>query len=276
MIVITPEKKKRSTGAHWYSTSGLPTHTQPDGKNTTLRHARKQNLLPSVTTIIGLLEKPALSKWKADKCIAESFNNLPREGEAVRDYQNRIHQSLKDERAEVMDFGTRVHKAIESVNNGTFDSMAEPDLFPFVEPFIRWSQKRIKLVKAAEMTVANPRFGYGGTIDLFCKLHGENRPITIVDYKTQNVKDKIKFYPEWSYQLAAYRKCFRPIPMCMSLVINSNEPGEPTEKIWTAKELQAGWRIFRRLSRIWQDSNKHKPLALDEKGNGVARQYYEG
>ena len=97
MIVVTPPRKKRSSGGHWYSTSGLPAHTQPDGKNTTLRHARKQNLLPSVTTIIGQLEKPQLTKWKADKCIAQAFDNPPREGEDVKSYKGRIHQSLKDE-----------------------------------------------------------------------------------------------------------------------------------------------------------------------------------
>ena len=276
MIVVTPEKKKRSTGAHWYSTGGLPVHVQPDGKNTTLRHARKQNLLPSVTTLIGQLEKPQLSKWKADKCIAESFNNPPREGEAVRDYQNRIHQSLKDEQTDILDFGTRIHKAIEDVNNGTFDSLKEPDLFPFVEPFIRWSHRRLKLVKAVEKIVVNPRHGYGGTVDLHCVLYKENRPVTIVDYKTQNIRNgKVNFYESWVYQLAAYRKCFRPVPQCMSLVINSNEPGEPIEKIWTAKELQAGWRIFKRLCRIWQDTKGYKPLALDEDGVGIARLYDE-
>jgi hypothetical protein len=45
----------------------------------------------------------------------------------------------------------------------------------------------------------------------------------------------------------------------MSLVINSNEPADPIEKIWTAKELQASWRIFKRLCRIWQDKNNHRP-----------------
>ena len=259
MIVVTPPRKKRSSGGHWYSTSGLPAHTQPDGKNTTLRHARKQNLLPSVTTIIGQLEKPQLTKWKADKCIAQAFDNPPREGEEVRDYQNRIHQSLKDEQTDVLDFGTKIHKAIEDVNNGTFDSTKDPDIFPYVEPFIRWQMNRIKKVNDVEKVVVNTQYGYGGTLDLHCVLFCENRPITIVDYKTQRIKTKVNFYKEWVYQLAAYRKCFKPIPQCMSLVINANKPAEPIEKIWTANELQAGWRIFKRLCRIWQDDKKHRP-----------------
>ena len=259
MIVITPPRKKGSSGGHWYSTSGLPTHSQSDGKNTTLAHARKQNLLPSVTTIIGQLEKPQLTKWKADRCIAQSFDNPPREGEDVRSYKGRIIQSLKDEQTEVRDFGTKIHKALEDVNSGTFDSLKDPDLFPFIEPFIRWQMKRVKSVKAAEQVVVNVKHGYGGTLDLHCVLFREDRPVTIVDYKTQNIKEKVRFYPEYGYQLAAYRKCFQPIPQCMSLVINSNEPAEPIEKIWTAKEMQASWRIFKRLCKIWQDKTNHRP-----------------
>jgi hypothetical protein len=259
MIVITPPRKKSSSGGHWYSTSGLPTHSQPDGKNTTLAHARKQNLLPSVTTIIGQLEKPQLTKWKADRCIAQSFDNPPKEGEDVKSYKGRIIQSLKDEQTEVRDFGTKIHKALEDVNSGTFDSLKDPDLFPFIEPFIRWQMRRVKSVKAAEQVVVNVKHGYGGTLDLHCVLFREDRPVTIVDYKTQNIRSKVKFYPEYAYQLAAYRKCFQPVPQCMSLVINSNEPADPIEKIWTAKELQASWRIFKRLCRIWQDKNNHRP-----------------
>ena len=267
MIVVTPpQKKKRETGGHWYDTSGLAAHKQPDGRNTTLRHARRQNLLPSVTTIIGQLEKPQLTKWKADKCIASAYERPPREGETVRDYQNRIHQSLKDEQTEILDFGTRIHKAIEDVNNNTFDGTQSPELFPFVEPFIRWSMNRLKQVTAVEKTVVNPQHGYGGTVDLYCVLHGENRPITIVDYKTQNVKNgKVNFYESWGYQLAAYRKCFKPVPQCVSLVINSNEPSEVVEKVWTAKELQSSWRIFSRLCRIWQDIRNYYPT---ERPNG--------
>jgi hypothetical protein len=260
MIAIIPPRKESNPGGHWYSTSGLPAHTQPSGKNTTLAHARKQNLLPSVTTIIGQLEKPQLTKWKADKCIVQAFDNPPREGEDIKSYKGRIIQSLKDEQTEVRDFGTKIHKALEDVNSGTFDSLKDPDLFPFIEPFIRWQRKRVKRVNAAEKVVVNVKYGYGGTLDLHCILFQENRPITIVDYKTQNIKDKVRFYPEYAYQLAAYRKCFQPIPQCMSLVINSNEPAEPIEKIWTAKEMQASWRIFKRLCKIWQDKTNHRPI----------------
>ena len=274
MIIVTPERKKPQSGAHWYTISGLPAHTQPGGKNTTLRHAREQNLMPSVTSIIGQLDKPQLSKWKEDKFITASFDNPPFEGESVQDYKGRIHQIIKDEQTGILDFGTKVHKAIEDVNNGTFDESKDPELFPFVEPFIRWSMSRIRKAKKAEMIVVNPKYGYGGTVDLLCVLRNEARPVTIIDFKTQNVKKgKVNFYESWVYQLAAYSKCFKTVPQGMSLVINSNEPSPCVEKIWSTKEIQAGWRIFQRLCRVWQDVRGYRPLPVEADGTVLRTQY---
>ena len=262
-MIVTFPKKKSSSGGHWYSTSGLPVHTQPDGKNTTLKHARVQNLLPSVTAIIGQLEKPQLTKWKADRCIAKSFECPPKDGEDVKDYKGRIHQLLRDDQSEVLTLGTRVHKAMEDINHGIYDSTKDPDIFPFVEGFIRCQRKKVKVVHDVEGVVVNPRYGYGGTLDLRCSLFGNryHHPITIIDYKTQNIKpgNKPKFYGEFAYQLAAYRKCFKPAPQCVSIIINSNEPGSPIEKIWSIGEIQAAWRTFKRLCQIWQDRSNYRP-----------------
>jgi hypothetical protein len=65
MAILT---KPALGSSHWYSLDGKPCHTVPnkdgDGtRTTTLRDARKLQLLPSVTTIIGILDKPQLTKW---------------------------------------------------------------------------------------------------------------------------------------------------------------------------------------------------------------------
>ena len=45
-MIIPEAKKVTSSGQHWYTLTGEACHVQPDGKNTTLRHARKQHLVP--------------------------------------------------------------------------------------------------------------------------------------------------------------------------------------------------------------------------------------
>jgi hypothetical protein len=59
---------------HWYDKNGKPQYTVigKNGKerNTSLVDARKENLVPSVTTIIGMAAKPQLENWKIDQASA--------------------------------------------------------------------------------------------------------------------------------------------------------------------------------------------------------------
>ena len=59
-------KDHASEAGHWYTRSGDPMYTimgKSTGKprNTTLRDARELNLVPSVTTILNVAAKPALT-----------------------------------------------------------------------------------------------------------------------------------------------------------------------------------------------------------------------
>lgn len=82
-------------------------------------HNGKLLTVPSVTTILGLVDKPALMQWAADKSIEWAVDNASllftkdREG-AMRSGRWRW-KDIRDERAEV---GTGVHETIESLNTG--------------------------------------------------------------------------------------------------------------------------------------------------------------
>ena len=56
--------KFKSESGHWYTQEGEPMYTivGANGKerNTTLRDAKKEGLVPSVTTIMSMMAKPAL------------------------------------------------------------------------------------------------------------------------------------------------------------------------------------------------------------------------
>ena len=65
--------KYTAESGHWYTRDGEPAYTylNRDGveKNTTLRQARERNLVPSVTTILNIADKPGLNHWKALQTI---------------------------------------------------------------------------------------------------------------------------------------------------------------------------------------------------------------
>ena len=64
---ITAKEPRASESNHWYTRDGVPRYTVmgKNGKerNTTLRDARTENLIPSVTTILNVMAKPALIQW---------------------------------------------------------------------------------------------------------------------------------------------------------------------------------------------------------------------
>lgn len=99
-----------------------PFRKLPDGSALTV---------PSVTTILGLVDKPALMQWAADKSIEWAVENASllftkdREG-AIRSGRWRW-KDVRDERAEV---GTGIHETIESLHTGgwNFPTLNEEQL----------------------------------------------------------------------------------------------------------------------------------------------------
>ena len=264
-MIIPEAKKVTSSGQHWYTLTGEACHVQPDGKNTTLRHARKQNLVPSVSGILGMVEKTHLTKWKCDQMVKKCIDNPHIDGESERDYIDRIHGYAKIDQHKILDFGNRVHKAIEEFNLGKFDESKDPEIWPWLETYVRWANERLVRVMAVEKTVVSNRWGFGGTIDLIAEVRGI-RGNVIIDYKTQEYAGfKPKFRDTYVHQLAAYRKTMRPNPMCISLVINRSTPLPIAEKIWSASELQRGWRLFQAANALWRESKKYEPTGKSDK-----------
>ena len=71
--------KPQANSGHWYSKDGSPRYTI-EGKTgvraTTLRDARKHDLVPSVTTILNLLAKPGLDNWKQEQVLLSALDHL--------------------------------------------------------------------------------------------------------------------------------------------------------------------------------------------------------
>jgi len=257
--MIIPEPKRIApTGQHWYTLDGEACHVQPNGKPTTLTEARVQNLVPSVSGVLGMVEKYHLTKWKCDEMVKKCIDNPHIDGEPVKDYINRIHGYTKIDQHKILDFGNRVHKAIEQFNLGKFDESKDPEIWPWLETYVRWAQSRLIRTIAVEKTVTSKRWGFGGTIDLIAEVRGIRGPV-IVDYKTQSYGKKPHFRDEYAYQLAAYRKTMRPNPMCISLVIKRDEPMPVVEKLWSSAELRRGWRVFAAANKLWQETKKYVP-----------------
>jgi hypothetical protein len=250
-------------GAHWYERDGTPAYTRltKDGRerNTTLRDARKENLFPSVTTILGILRAPFLERWKLENLLVASLT-LPRmDGEDEQSYAHRVWEDAQSVGQKATGFGSRYHDLAElRLRLGSLDRVTvDEDLADYAPHLNRWCEENIEEVGDQEFTVVGDP-GFAGRVDAYVKhkVHGW----VYMDWKTQNVKGgKPNFYGKWVQQLAAYRHADKRDGGILSVVIDSNEPAPLVEKLWSEDECDHALETFLATTHLWQLINKYKP-----------------
>ena len=87
-------KERPSESGHWYTRTGEPMYqVKSNGgvlRNTTLRDARKYDLVPSVTTILNCAAKPGLEAWKQQQILLASLTLPKRDDDSLDQYDDRV------------------------------------------------------------------------------------------------------------------------------------------------------------------------------------------
>lgn len=265
IIKATP---KRGGGGHWYDENAKPRHTMPlasgkGEKNTTLRDARKHNLFPSVTGILGIFSKPGLDRWKQDQLLRIAHENPPQDGESFEDYADRclvMHEKPVEEAAS---FGTRIHDSIEKFFEG---EPIEDELLPYVKPAFDWKQEHKLRFIEREKTMTNLEEGFAGTVDIVGL--GANQEKFIVDWKTRKTKPKQKVtsYDFQVHQIAAYAATYWGSDLVdaeqvhgANCYISSTEPGRFEVIKYSPAELKDAWTVFKSACAIWRSVKGYDP-----------------
>lgn len=245
-----------SAGQHWYAKDGTPTYEVPsaDGKKmvkATLRQARKLELVPGVTGIMGLMDKPALTQWKMRQAILAALTLPRQEGESDDAYVARIIRDGMQEAADARDMGTRVHIALQEAYSGRDP---EPDLVPWVEAIFAITDKLgPREMWTAEKPVAN-HWGYGTKADLSC-------PSWVLDFKGKDdLTDKsLVLYDEHYMQLSATREALEYGSARCGIIFFSRNKPEARLVEADPDELQRGLDMFQALTALWQHKNRYFP-----------------
>ncbi len=195
-------------------------------------------LLPGVTTILGVLNKPALVPWA---------NNLGLQGINVREYVDALAL-----------IGTIGHEMICCHNRGiNFVSNGYPDeLIDKAEncylSYLAWEKQHKVEPLLCEAPLVSETYGYGGTIDMLAWVDGVP---TIVDYKTGKA-----IYPEHIYQVAAYRQLLEEndykVADVRILQIGRDETEGFSEKVVASTTRE--WMLFQHALAIYQLQKKAK------------------
>jgi hypothetical protein len=237
---------------HWYTAEGESAHVVigKNGKerNTTVTDARQMGLYPSVTSVLGIMDKPQLTSWKIEQAIMASLTLPKEEDETLETYARRVVKDSKESTTKAAEHGTKMHTEMENILLGRACSTDEV-LKPYIETFKKWADENVEKTYWCEKALVGA--GYAGRCDAYVKLKGIGD--AIIDLKNRKVNPKYEpFYDTDCAQLWAYRAAAEnPQCACVSVVLASNDPSSLKTKTWEDDELYQAGIAFCAMQKVW-------------------------
>jgi hypothetical protein len=161
--------------------------------------------LPSVTSILSILDKPALLPWAAGLAAKYAYAHPTDDHEAGAKAAAAHYREMSQE---AMDIGTRVHALADQylATGNMGDTKDDSDqVVTAALALLQWLDEAKYKSISGEKTVYSLVHGYAGTLDQAGTLDGE--PV-IMDFKTCG-KLPATAYPEVHLQLCAYSRALR-------------------------------------------------------------------
>lgn len=260
--------------AHWYTTDGSPDHGGD------IRKARKGNLLPSVTGILGLLDKPALTVWKIKECLKLAFKRVsfahlvrakwvwrvaPGETEYKGEgtFDDFIAFVVSEQRRLVMekaDEGGDIHGYLErwpiDGETGSDTDVICRQVYDLIESETGLGPRRW----STETRFADTVNWFAGMCDLHCAAEPY-----VIDFKTKDTAEDVqKAYGGWhKEQLHAYAHGLGIPGAQLAVVFVSRDPsdwGKPEAvKFSPVQNDPLVLHGFLLLCQRWQVEKKHGP-----------------
>jgi hypothetical protein len=245
-------------------------------------------LLPSVTNVLGVISKPELVEWKMTQAVLAALT-LPRSpGEELGVFAKRVVEDAQSQVKGAAEFGSAFHAGAEHVAR-TLEVDPTGPYAAWLKQHRDWYQANCNRMIWTERVLVSGELGYAGTADLL--VEHQRHGLTLVDYKTQGFKKgekalkpgrpltpalspsvgargtfRPRVYNSWCQQLAAYRRATGQAVACMNVIVNSTEPTELVEHLWSEEELRAGLESFEAALVIWRHEKRYDPRELPQEG----------
>ncbi len=256
---------------HWYSDTceavfQVPNKSKGGMRPTRITDAMERKLLPSVTTILGVLARPQLDRWKLEQvakaCLADAIS-----GYFTTDEELYCRTMIEDAFKQVdtaADLGTAIHEAIEQHFTGKPYNQA---LLPYVEAVDKWVKDEEVVFEKHELRLASKSHGFAGTTDAVIKCKRGHGILDFKSRKTQPGKPATP-YDTHPMQIAAYDVAYfhvmpEPDRIGCNLFISTTEPGRVDATWYDSKELTAAWNAFAACRDLWVHLRGYDPRIME-------------
>lgn len=259
-----------SEGGHWYTEDGRLVEavrtSKGEYRKPTLRDARKFNLAPGVTTIIGSASAPSLTRWLQRQAILAALTLPRRADESEADWMARVEIDMGATARAAAEEGTRIHAALEChFDARSYDSAYAPHVAG-VDAHLRQCLGEQHWMP--EKCVVHP-FGYATKADLHSEppLAGD---AWLVDFKGKDGPREAlaglgTFESHWM-QLAATRAAIARELRCGICYVSRTHPGACWLVEVQEDRLLRGWEMFKALLAYWQAKTGYRPRWAQEIG----------
>lgn len=243
--------------SHWYDKEGnavfeVPNKSAGGMRKTTIADAKKLGLYPSVTTVLGVIAKPELDRWKQQQVLLASLALPRKEGETEESFCDRVIEDAFQQVGDAADLGTRVHAALEAHFQG---ERYDAELAVYVEAVDKWVAENQIEFTAHELRLVDQHLGYAGTTDALIK-EPSRIGIGVLDFKTRKSKPELPMKP-WKtepMQLSAYGR-IKHCTFAVNLFISTTEPGRIEASWYDLERMSVEFQAFKNALSLWQHLN---------------------
>jgi len=187
-------------------------------------------LYPSVTTVLSIIRKPYLERWR---------------GEIGNEDADFIME-------EAGGLGSEVHRIADNIAQGRGWNADNVDILKMGQAIAGWFADNVKEVIASEQFVFNSLYQYAGRLDLVARIWGDDLP-SVIDIKTGGL------WPESYLQLAAYQKAYSAkTGRRIVLHVDKKNPGKIVAKD-ALHDNTTDWNMFLYALELYRYFNKSEP-----------------
>ena len=248
-----------SSGGHWYNQLGEQVESVPGSTGKTqvkpdIRHARKFDLAPGVTTIMRMAHREDLVRWQITQGILAALTLTRGPNESDAGFISRAIEDSKKQVQQAAELGTARHAAVQAYFEGHFPSEGQAEA--------------VHSAISALEAVCGPQewhsergccsgYGYGTKADLSCRDW-------IVDIKTKDGGHaefaKLGLYDEHPMQLAATNEALGGGRRKAGILFLSRTHADVARFVPAEQEdMERGMGMFLCLLRYWQIKQNHRP-----------------